>query len=60
MVRYFAEAELNMNAVERVKFYTDVETEPYEGTILSNIITLASLQTVTQHRWHEVIRTTQA
>ncbi|XP_038059425.1 ATP-binding cassette sub-family C member 9-like [Patiria miniata] len=31
LVRNVAEAELQMNSVERVKFYTDVENEPYEG-----------------------------
>ncbi|XP_071805798.1 ATP-binding cassette sub-family C member 9-like [Asterias amurensis] len=31
LVRSVADAELQMNAVERVKFYSDVENEPYEG-----------------------------
>ena len=33
-MRSVADAELQMNSVERVKFYSDVENEPYEGIIL--------------------------
>ncbi|XP_070559248.1 ATP-binding cassette sub-family C member 8-like [Ptychodera flava] len=32
MVRMFAECEMNMNAVERVKHYTKLKTEAYRGT----------------------------
>ncbi|XP_022103515.1 ATP-binding cassette sub-family C member 9-like [Acanthaster planci] len=31
LVRNVADTELQMNSVERIKFYTDVDTEPYEG-----------------------------
>ena len=30
-VRTFTEMEMNMNAVERVTFYTCIDTEQYEG-----------------------------
>lgn len=31
-VRTVADLEMNMNAVERIKYYTNVENEPYKGT----------------------------
>ncbi|XP_072026143.1 ATP-binding cassette sub-family C member 9-like [Amphiura filiformis] len=32
LVRFMADTEMQMNAVERVKYYTMLTTEPYEGT----------------------------
>ena len=39
LVRFLADMEMQMNAVERVKFYTGLSTEPYEGTSMFYILT---------------------
>ncbi len=33
LVRFMADTEMQMNAVERVKYYTMLTTEPYEGNL---------------------------
>ena len=38
LVRFYAEVEMNMNSVERVKEYMDIEQEPYKSTETSHNI----------------------